>query len=314
MKVVDLNQGTPVPTEIDGLTFVCASPLNANQLAVLYSDAKPDGVWVEGDGESKWQFIEDPSGKALIALLSVDGSAVLLPRFNVGSRWLKFAMLPNGGWCVGRSDTQPKDSSSNDVCVFDRFGTQIANLNSSWATEFVQSSKDGHIWIGHNDEGPVNLGGITCLGADGSFRYYIDLAGVIGTPTDDGMPFWCCYALNALENTCWAQHYTSMLMTEFHPDGTAVSWHTENNGALAIAVAPPLLARIGRYEPNKLTISVFKLGKAPTSKRVATIGITIKGASPKDIDSVEGKSDTFHFVHDNVWYRLSISDILAAVG
>jgi hypothetical protein len=202
----------------------------------------------------------------------------------------------------------------NDTTIYNSEGDIIGAFDAGGHIGFVQTSEDGAIWVGHEDDDPDakdKMGGLSLFSPEGSEVFYHAFPGLPDTPNDDGMPFWCCYALNVIGKSAWAQHYTSMLITRFETDGSAKSWATESNGAVALAIRDSIVARIGRYDENQYKISVFRLMEAPQSEPLGVVHFDIEGQKPKYIKWVDGKGDTFHVVHDNKWYRITLDDILA---
>jgi hypothetical protein len=310
-SMLSLTGGISIPSEFEGLPRIQTSVVDHQTLAVLYSDAK--GQWI--DNEERRQLVPDPSGEAVIVFFHEDGSAKPTRRFRIQSAWIVFAVGPNGNWVVGRTRRRIGSGDVNDTTIYNAKGGVVRAFDVGGHIAFIQAGDDGSIWIGHDDDDPEpdlnKLGGISLFAPDGSELFYHNLSGLPDTPTDDGTPFWCCYALNVIGRSAWAQHYTSMHITRFEPDGTAKSWATEYNGAVALAIKDSVVARIGRYDDNRYKISVFHLKEPPQSDWLGTSHFDIEGQKPKFIDCVDGKEDTFHIVHDNKWYRITTDDILA---
>lgn len=178
-------------------------------------------------------------------------------------------------------------------------------------------SEDGSFWIGHGDEegfDGAKLGGVSYFAVGGSEVFHHDLAARADTPENDGMPFLCCYALNVIGRSAWTQHYTSMLITRFDPDGSARSWTAENNGAVALAIKDGIVARIGRYDEKRYRISAFHLKEPPHSEFIGGIEFDVEGQRPIYQPWIDGKEDTFHIVQDNKWYRLTLNEVLSRLA
>ncbi len=310
--MISLTNGIELPRVFDGLPRIQMSIVSDGVLAALYSNALSQARRV-GD---EWHVVPDPSGDALIVLFDRTGQAKPLPRFRIQSSWVAFAMRPQGGWVVGRTSRTIGTGDVRDTTIYNDEGKLIHQVDGGGAIAFLQTGEDGSFWIGHDDEDRsdgAKLGGISLFAADGSEVLYHDLTGPI-PHEDDGMSFWCCYALNVVEGVAWAQHYDSMRITRFETDCSARSWTTEDNGAVALAVSDGLLARIGRYDENQYRIGVFRLGEASSSELVGRIEFDVEGKRPEHLHWVDGKSDTFHIVHDDKWYRLTLSDILTQLS
>jgi hypothetical protein len=311
LPAITLKNGIEIPEMFEGLKRVQASVVSADTLAALYSDAASQ--WI--DDSEGWKVVPDPSGEAVIVLFHKDGSAKPSRRFRIQSAWIVFAIGPDGNWVVGRTRRRIGTGDVKDTTIYNSEGDIIRAFDAGGHIGFMQISEDGSIWIGHEDDDPETnlkkLGGISHFDPDGSEVLYHSCAGLSNTPNNNGAAFWCCYALNIIGSSAWAQHYSSMAVTRFDPDGTAKSWETENNGAVALAIRDPVVARIGRYDENRFKISVFRLMEAPQSEPLGVIHFDIEGQKPKYISWIDGKGDTFHVVHDNKWYRITLDDILA---
>ncbi len=310
--MISLTNGVELPSMFDGLPRIQTAIVSEDTLAALYSNALGQSQRA-GD---EWHVVPDPSGDALIVLFDRAGLASPLPRFRIQSSWVVFAMRLQGGWVVGRTSRTIGTGDVRDTTIYDNKGDVIHQVDGGGAIAFLQTNENGSFWIGHDDEDRsegAKLGGMSFFAADGSEAFYHDLTGP-NPQGDDGMGFWCCYALNVVNGVAWAQHYESMLVTRFEADRRASSWVTENNGAVALAIKEGLVARIGRYDENRYRIAVYRLQEAPTSELVGRLEFDIEGKRPRYLHWVDGKSDSFHIVHDDKWYRLALDDILTRLS
>lgn len=313
MSTISLTNGIELPEAFEGLRHIRTSIVDSNTLAALYSNASSQWLW-EGQ-EAK--LVSDPSGDARIVLFDRAGQAQPLPRARIQSSWVVFAVSPKGGWVVGRAARKIASGELRDTTIYGPAGEIIGLFDAGGGTEFLQTCEDGSFWIGHGDEegfDDVKFGGVSYFAVDGSEIFNRDFAARADTPENDGMPFWCCYALNVVGRSAWTQHYTSMLITRFDSDGRALSWVTENNGAVALAIKDGLVARVGRYNENQYRISAFRLLEPPQSEFIGRIEFDIAGQKPKYQPWIDGKGDTFHIVHDNRWYRLALDDVLTRIA
>ncbi|MGL4635868.1 MAG: hypothetical protein ACRCWF_07810 [Beijerinckiaceae bacterium] len=306
--MLSLSNGLPIPPSFEGLQRIQTSVVDRQTLAVLYSDAKPQWTGVD----QSWQMTPDPSGNARIVLINEMGQSKILPMFQIPTRWVYFAVLPNGGWVIARS-CQEIATGNHDTTIYGADGNCIQTFYAGGAIGFLQTTTSDQIWIGHVDDcqdTKAKLGGISFFAPDGAEQFHHDLQGFPDTPNNNGMAFWCCYALNVIGTSAWAQHYTSMAITRFEPDGSAKSWATVNNGVAALAVRGSTIASVGRYDETQYKISVFSLLEAPKSKRLKIVYFDIEGQKAENIQWIDGKGDTFHIVHDDKWYRITLDDVL----
>ncbi|MGW9329913.1 hypothetical protein [Bosea sp. NPDC055594] len=310
MSTISLTDGISLPETFEDLPRIGTSIVDSNTLAALYSDASPQWCKVE----EEWKVVPDPSGNALIILFDRRGETRILPKFRIQSAWIVFAVKPDECWVVARTSRNIGSGELRDTTVYDSAGAVINLVEAGGAVAFIQLSENGSFWIGHDDEDAsddAKLGGVSYFTADGSEVFHQDCVARPDTPENDGMPFWCCYALNVIGRSAWTQHYTSMLITRFNPDGGASSWATENNGAVALALRDGIVARVGRYDEDQYRISAFRLKEPPRSEFIGRVAFDIEGQTPKYQPWIDGKGDTFHLVHDNKWYRLTLDEVLS---
>jgi hypothetical protein len=317
MASISLTDGIALPETFEGLPRIATSAVDTDVLAALYSDAS--GPWIKL-GE-RWERATDPSGDAIIILCDRAGGTKTLPKFRMSWSGVIFAVSPHGEWALAqRGRRLGTDDDTPDIAIFDATGSPTHAFDAGGNIEFLQIAGDRSVWIGHGDDDPadgIKLGGLSHFFADGTEVFHRDFAARPETPKvsfETGIPFWCCYALNVCGQIAWTQHYDSMLITRFEPDGSALSWITEENGAKALAVSGSTIARIGRYDEKQHQVSVFRLGQPPHSEFVGRLSLDIDGWQPKYPDWIDGKGDTFHIVQDSKWYRITLDDILSHIG
>jgi hypothetical protein len=310
MSTISLTNGIALPETFDGLPRIGTSIVDSNTLAALYSNASAQ--WLKAGEE--WKAVPDPSGNALIVLFDRSGQTKTLPGFRIQSAWVVFAVKPEECWVVGRTSRNMGNGELRDAAVYDSAGDVIDLIDAGGGVAFIQMSEDGSFWIGHDDDDQsdgAKRGGISYFGTGAGKDFRREWDGSGKPEGDDGMPFWCCYALNVIGRSAWTQHYTSMLITRFDPDGSERSWVTENNGAVALTIKNGIVARVGRYNENQYRISAFRLQEPPRSEFIGRLEFDIEGEKPKYQPWIDGKGDTFHIVHDNKWYRLTLDEVLA---
>lgn len=310
MSTISLTNGIELPEMFDGLPRIQTSVVDSNVLAALYSDASAQWLKVA----EEWRVVPDPSGNALIVLFDRSGQTRTLPKFRIQSAWVVFAVDAQGRWVVGRTSRNMGNGELRDTVVYDSAGDVIDLIDAGGGVAFIQMSEDGSFWIGHDDDDQsdgAKRGGISYFGAGAAKDFRREWDGSGRPEGDDGMPFWCCYALNVIGQSAWTQHYTSMLITRFDPNGSERSWVTEDNGAVALAIKDDIVARVGRYNENQYRISAFRLQEPPRSEFIGRVEFDIGGRKPKYQPWIDGKGDTFHIVHDNKWYHLTLEEVLA---
>jgi hypothetical protein len=309
LSMFSLTGGISIPSEFEGLPKVRTSVVDRQTLAVLYSNAK--GQWTHSD--ERRHLVPDPSGKARIVLFQQDGKSVTLPPFFAQSSWIQFAVRPHGGWVAGRTRQHIASDVKADFAVYNSAGVIEAVFESGGNVGFLEISDNDLIWVGHEDEDPDHpekLGGLSLFSPSGDEHIYSWFEGFEGS-AEFGMAFWCCYALNVVGDTAWTQFYTDMLISRTEPDGSQQHWRCYPKGAAALIVQGDLIALAGRYGETQYDIMAYRLGEPPHAERIGQVRFSIKGDQPKYLDSITGKGDAFHIVHDNKWYRITLDDILA---
>jgi hypothetical protein len=288
----DLNDGFELPTEVEGLPLLAVSAFRNDSLAILYGKA--------GEGR---------------ILLAEQGSKLRqLPSFPLHSTWVKFTMTSDGGWVVGHR--HKTSDPATDCQSYGSNGTKRLHFDGGGAIGFMQTTEKGAIWIGHEDDDPsseAKMGGLSLLSAQGEEKIYSWFRGFEGD-AEFGMAFWCCYALNVIGETAWTQFYVPMYLSRTEPDCTQEHWLCLPHGAAALAIQNDLVAFIGRYDERQFEIAAYKLLAPPDSESLGLFSFTIRGKRPKFIDHVDGRGDTIHIVHDNIWYRYSMAQILAFIA
>jgi hypothetical protein len=305
---IALKNGIEIPEMFEGLKRVQTSIVDRQTLAVLYSNAKPQWTWVD----KRRQLTPDPAGQARIVLFDEMGQSKILAAFEISTSWVHFAMLPTGGWVVARSKREIA-KSAHDTIIYDAGGNRIQGFDAGSAIGFLQTTASGQIWIGHEDDDPgdkAKWGGLSLFSPGGEERLYSWFKGFEGSP-DFGMAFWCCYALNVTGEAAWTQFYTDMLVSRTEPDGSQQHWRCWPKGAVALIVQGDVIALAGRYDETQNDIMAYRLGEPPHATSLGQLRFSIEGEQPKCLDSITGKGDTFHIVHDNKWYRITLDDILA---
>lgn len=105
------------------------------------------------------------------------------------------------GWIVG-------EGRGGDARILDRSGRLLRKLDLGDASEHLQTTPDGHIWVGYFDEGVFGNGigqaGAICFDSEGhQLLRYNNLAREKGLPDIAD-----CYALNVADDAVWLCYYT----------------------------------------------------------------------------------------------------------
>jgi hypothetical protein len=156
--------------------------------------------------------------------------------------------LPKGHWLLvrGRANDE-KDSNGH---VYDADGKLLRSFHAGDGIAAVQTSHNGHVWIGYFDEGvfgntPLGTSGLACLDPHGRpvFRF-TDLGAdrLIQSMAD-------CYAFNVCsDREAWLYYYTDFPLVKLVDRKLAGSWDMPIRGANGFAVDGERVFLSGSYD------------------------------------------------------------------
>lgn len=160
------------------------------------------------------------------------------------------------GWLLG-------DSRGGYTRILDEDGEIIRVLDLGDASEHIQTTSDGHIWVAYFDEGVFGNGigqeGLICFDPNGQpiFRYG-DFAEKHKLPSVAD-----CYTLNVDEGCVWACYYTDFPLIQLKDFSVERIWN--NFGATkAIAVRGTQFVRFPAYWKPFLLSRSFETDKEDT--------------------------------------------------
>jgi hypothetical protein len=170
------------------------------QPLVLAAEGKPKRPEPPCDADTwvQWQFSQ-PKAHHLIYF---DGGSVRTIRFQQSQGQSTFHVQPFGeGWLLGER--------RGHCGLYDRVGHFVASLDLGDASEDLQTTPDGMIWVSYFDEGVFGGGigseGLVCFDTSGVpvFRY-------VKFAEQNNLPFICdCYAMNvSVAGDVWLNYYT----------------------------------------------------------------------------------------------------------
>jgi hypothetical protein len=209
--------------------------------------------------EGKPQQPGNDDGKAIIAWMNHPAKAHHLIHWDNG-RWVQ-TRFDNDTRSIFTSHIQPfgegwllADSRGGLARVFDSGGKKVVRtLDLGDASEHIQTTQDGHIWVGYFDEGvfggSIGSNGLVCFDPDGNAVFkYADFAEANALPYIHD-----CYALNVFEDTVWICYYSSFPLVCLKNFQFVRAWPDFGN-TKAFAVRKGQLLRFPAYRKRYLTV------------------------------------------------------------
>jgi hypothetical protein len=141
--------------------------------------------------------------------------------------------------------------------ICDQSGNTLRTLDLGDASEHLQTTSDGHIWVGYFDEGVYGRGigsaGLICFDSSGTPVFkYAEFAEQHGLPFIDD-----CYTLNVVGSAVWLSYYTDFPLVCLRDFKLERVW--ENLGAnRAIAIRADRLLVFPAYDKPYLVTRTFE--------------------------------------------------------
>ena len=141
--------------------------------------------------------------------------------------------------------------------ICDQAGNVTRTLNLGDASEHVQTTPDGYIWVGYFDEGVFGNGigsnGLVCFDSGGVPIFkYTEFAKQHDLPFIDD-----CYTLNVIESSVWVSYYSDfplVWLKDFKLEGV---WHSLGANQ-AVAIRGDRLVIFPAYRKRYLTSRTFE--------------------------------------------------------
>jgi hypothetical protein len=217
---------------------------------VLFEEGRPPQPPRDGRMEDLMAWMNHPP-KAY-NLIHWSGGTALHTRFDNEARSILTSHIqPFGnGWLLG-------DGRGGLARMFDSKGEKLVRtLDLGDASEDIQTTPEGHIWVGYFDEGVFGDGigayGLVCLNADGAPVFkYADFADEHELPHIDD-----CYALNVCRDAVWVCYYSAFPLVCLENFQLARVWE-EFGSAKAVAVREKHLVRFPAYRKPFLLAREF---------------------------------------------------------
>lgn len=225
--------------------------------------------------------------------------------------------LPDGRFLVVGSRAAWRDGAGEaNAHVYDADGRVEQTACVGDGVAHVQTSSQGAVWVGYDDEGVYgNRGwgmgdGPSPIGEPGVVRFTTGLDVEWEYPRDDTAdvePIDDCYALNVAGDEVWACCYSDFDVVRIR-DGAVQSWSNEVEGATAIVVSDDSVALFGGSgkDRDRLVIGSLEddeLDVESTGRLVMPNGRRL----PQDA-VVVGRGEEIHVLVGLEWFTWSVTD------
>jgi hypothetical protein len=248
----------------------------------LNSSEKMPNFW---DGKAQVVVINESGACEPISIPLVRG--LIIDRFSDG-RWLVTSSRAGAGEINAR--------------ILKKDGQPIRSLALGDGIEYVRCAQDGTIWVGYFDEGI--FGGSVASGGLVQFD-------------DFGRPLWSynkegggrksfiadCYALTLDGNAIWTCFYTDFPIVRLKDDRETLWTNSKVSGSRALAVDGEFVLLAGGYEADAGRLALLMLAQGEAKLLGAFTCPEIANA-----DLLAGHASMIHFVKNELWSRISVSD------
>jgi hypothetical protein len=324
-KRIPCPNGVLVPEPPEGWFAVRYAVTLDGQLACFQATYDVNAAWRERRDASI------PEG-ARGALFVFDGqTAGERAEFDLEFPFPKFDRLPDGRWLFAGSRCSVNETNAK---LFEADGMLIQRFCLGDGIEHLQCAPDATLWVGYFDEGvygnhgwgwqggpePIGHPGLVRFATDGHIVWSYDVSAP-GVPVISD-----CYALN-VGNDVWACTYSNFPILRFDEDGQR-TWTNTVGGAKAIAIEGDNIVLFGGYralDAFKTDVAEFsgsgeardrlallRLGEAEANL-VEEFDLNFGGVGDAAAALVGGRGNQLHFVADDMWFRLSVAEIVDAI-
>jgi len=212
-------------------------------------------------------------------LIYWDGLSLLNLRFEKSTGLFTFHVQPFGeGWLLGESRGGRAD-------VYDAVGRPLRALDLGDASQDVQTTPSGKIWVSYFDEGVYGGGlgsqhGIVCFNSSGNLIFkYFDFAEENELPFIDD-----CYAMNVVsEDEVWLSYYSAFPLVSIRRFQLHRAWRDFGcmNGAFALfegaVIFPKCPTRINEENSQLLRRTLSESPRTEPLEVIDDEGRTIGG-------------------------------------
>jgi hypothetical protein len=229
---------------------VCAVSVDwQGEPLVLLQEGKPNHPGRDADLNATLQWLNTPPKRH--HLIYWDDAAAHQVTFEnpMGLLTTSHVQRFGNGWLIA-------EGRGGLARVFDRHGKLIRTLDLGDAIEHVNTTADGHIWVGYFDEGVYGRGigseGLVCFDSGGVpiFRY-TEFA------KKHKLPFISdCYALNVVGSSAYVSYYTDFPLVWLNDFQLQRLWNDFGPNK-AIAIRPDQFVIFPAYQKPYLTVRSY---------------------------------------------------------
>jgi hypothetical protein len=292
---------TPLPSAPEGWFVYQYHLLSDGRLAVLWIDhdvrTEYRKWWSRRQELNSSEKMPDFwDGKAQVVLITESGAfePISIPLV----RNLIIDRFSDGRWLITSSRA---GSSEINAWILKKDGQPIRSFALGDGIEYVRCAQDGTIWVGYFDEGI--FGGSV---ASGGLVQFDDCGRPLWSYNDEGGGRQSfvgdCYALTLDGNAIWTCFYTDFPIVCLK-GGHETLWTNKVIGSRALAVDGEFVLLAGGYEADAGRLALLRLAQGEAKLIGAFTCPEFENA-----DLLAGHASTIHFVKNELWTRISVSD------
>ena len=292
---------TLLPSAPEGWSVYHYALLSDGTLAILWTDDDLRTPWLR-----RWPhhdlsaFEETPDfwqAKVLMVILTESGTFETMRVPLVQSPLID--RFPDGRWLITSARAGAGDSQAQ---ILSADGQPIRSFALGDGIEYVRCAQDGTIWVGYFDEGifggSVASGGIVQFDDHGRPLWsYNHQGGKRQSFVDD------CYALTMNGSDVWTCFYRDFPIVRV-TGGVEAVWANNVTGSRALAVDGELILLAGGYAGDAGRLALLRLEYGQAKLLHTCVYPEIERAN-----LLSGIASTIHFVSDEVWKRIRVSDV-----
>jgi hypothetical protein len=245
---------------------------------LLFDEGRPQrpAQGAAADKVMAWWYVT-PKAQHILHWTNMKWKSLTLPKPDA----LTWHVQPfEEGWLLGLA-------REGHTLIIDKTGKVERTLNLGDASEDIQTTPNGEIWVSYFDEGVFGGGigqnGLVCFDGNGASRFlYAELAQRCQLPLIDD-----CYALNVFDRSVWLRYYSDFPLVELRDFELAQNW--PSIGATnAFALRGQNLVRFPAYGKPYLAARLLPSGEERTWELVAPSGTNLSKVTDENLHPVVG--------------------------
>lgn len=292
---------TPLPSAPEGWFVYHYFLLSDGTLAILWTDYDIRTQWLTRRSRHEVNACEEipdvRQAQALVVILTERGTFDTMRVPLVVNPIMD--RFPDGRWLITSSRAA---SGQSNAQILSADGQPIRSFALGDGIKYVRCAQDGTIWVGYFDEGI--FGGSVASGGIVQFDDY-------------GRPLWSynhqgeskqsfvddCYALTLNGAEVWTCFYSDFPIVRVK-GGEERLWANTVTGSRALAVDGGVILLAGGYAGDAGRLALLRLEDGRAKLLHTLLSLEIEGAN-----LLSGIASTIHFVTDEAWKRIRVSDV-----